>query len=90
MKVMLKSLFLNNQGESFAIYMMHSSLNAQELDDLRQFIEGHGNQLNVIYIEDNYFKDAPTLLHYTKEMYYRLLALEGTRTNAIRYESLVK
>ena len=76
LKVMLKSLFLNNQGESFAIYMMHSSLDAQELDDLRQFIAGHGNQLNVIYIEDNYFKDAPTLLHYTKEMYYRLLAFK--------------
>ncbi|WP_254660768.1 glycosyltransferase family 8 protein [Bacillus sp. FJAT-27225] len=71
---MLKSLFLNNQKESFTIYLMHSSLHEQELDDLRQFVENHANQLKVIYIDDHYFKDAPTLLHYTKAMYYRLLA----------------
>ena len=76
LKVMLKSLFLNNQEESFVIYLMHSSLNADELDDLRRYIENQGNLLKVIYIDDNYFKDAPTLLHYTKEMYYRLLAFK--------------
>lgn len=76
LKVMLKSLFLNNQEESFAIYVMHSSLDTQELEDLRQFIDNHGSQLNVIYVDDDCFEDAPTLLHYTKAMYYRLLAFK--------------
>jgi len=76
LKVMLYSLFRNNQSESFTIYLMHSSLHEQELKDLRQFVERLGNQLHVIYIDDHYFKDAPTLLHYTKEMYYRLLAFK--------------
>jgi Lipopolysaccharide biosynthesis proteins, LPS:glycosyltransferases len=76
LKVMLKSLFINNQGESFEIYLMYSNIKNEELDDLSKFIKTHGSKLNVIYIGDNYFKDAPVLLHYTKEMYYRLLAFK--------------
>ena len=34
LKVMLKSLFLNNPGEKFTIYLMHSSLTDDELKDL--------------------------------------------------------
>lgn len=74
LRVMLKSLFLNNPTEHFQIYLMHSSLKEDELTDLEQFIEDHESGLNVITIDDSYFKDAPILLHYTKEMYYRLLA----------------
>ncbi|NLT95821.1 MAG: glycosyltransferase family 8 protein [Clostridia bacterium] len=74
LRVMLKSLFLNNPGEHFEIFLMHSSIKDEELNDLKQFISKHGSRLNVIRIDDNYFKDAPVLRHYTKEMYYRLLA----------------
>lgn len=73
---MLKSLFLNNHGNSFTIYLIHSSIAKQELEDLDLFIRNDGSQLEVIGIDDSYFKDAPTLLHYTKAMYYRLLAFE--------------
>jgi len=76
LKVMLKSLFLNNHKESFSIYLMHSSIKNEELDDLNNYIEKHGSKLIVINIEDAYFDDAPILLHYTKEMYYRLLAFK--------------
>lgn len=74
LKVMLKSLFLNNQEEKFSIYLMHSSLTDEELDDLNNYIHIHGNQLKIINIDDSCFANAPILLHYTKEMYYRLLA----------------
>ena len=74
LKVMLKSLFLNNPGEQFTVYLMHSSLKEPELDDLTGYIEAHGNRLAIVDIDGSYFTDAPILLHYTKEMYYRLLA----------------
>lgn len=74
LKVMLKSLFLNNPEEKFAIYLMQSSISQEELQNLSDYIEKHGSRLEVVDIDDNYFDDAPILLHYTKAMYYRLLA----------------
>lgn len=53
---------------------MHSTIKDDELKDLEKYIKMHGNQLEVICIEDDYFRNAPILLHYTKGMYYRLLA----------------
>jgi len=76
LKVMLKSLFLNNAGEVFSIFLMHSGIKDEELEDLHNYIKNHGSQLKTIYIDDNYFKDAPVLLYYSKEMYYRLLAFK--------------
>ncbi len=76
LKVMLKSLFLNNQGEVFSIYLMHSSIGDDELKDLENFIKANGSRLIIVKIDREYFANAPTLLHYTKEMYYRLLAFK--------------
>lgn len=74
LKVMLYSLFTNNKGEEFSIYLMHSSLTKDELDDLNRYMDSHRQKLIVININDYHFKNAPVLFHYTKEMYYRLLA----------------
>jgi len=76
LKVMLKSLFLNNPGESFTIYLMHSTIKDNEIQDLERYIEKNGHKLKVIYVDENCFQDAPVLFHYTKEMYYRLLAFK--------------
>ncbi|MGI6706312.1 MAG: glycosyltransferase family 8 protein [Clostridia bacterium] len=76
LKVMLKSLFLNNPDEKFAIYLMHSNLNHDELNDLNDYIAGHGSQLNIVQVDEDCFTNAPVHLHYTKEMYYRLLAFK--------------
>lgn len=84
LKVMLKSLFLNNAEEKFSIYLMHSSIKDEELHDLDNYIKMHGNQLEIIYVDDNCFQDAPILLHYTKEMYYRLLAFKFLPQNLDR------
>ena len=81
---MLKSLFLNNIGEQFSIYLMHSSITEPELKDLNDFIEGNGGKFTVLYIDNLYFKNAPVLLHYTKEMYYRLLAFRFLPQNIDR------
>lgn len=76
LKVMLKSLFMNNKDERFSVYLMHSTLKDEEVYDLEDYIKMHGSQLKIIFIHDDYFGDAPTLLHYTKAMYYRLLAFK--------------
>jgi lipopolysaccharide biosynthesis glycosyltransferase len=76
LKVMLKSLFLNNPEEKFFIYLLHSSLKAEELADLEQYVTDQGQELKIITINDDYFRNAPVILHYSKEMYYRLLAFK--------------
>ncbi|HHV64197.1 MAG TPA: glycosyltransferase family 8 protein [Peptococcaceae bacterium] len=76
LKVMLKSLFFNNPEEKFSIYLLHSSLKEEELADLEQYIFRQGQELKIVTINDTYFQDAPVLLHYSKEMYYRLLAFK--------------
>lgn len=74
LRVMLKSLFLNNPGEKFQIYLLHTTLKESELEALDRFISSHEGSLHVIRFEDDVFDDAPVLWHYTKEMYFRLLA----------------
>lgn len=74
LKVMLKSLFINNEEEDFHIYLIQSRISEEDLTKLNHFIKGNGGILEVITIPDGYFNDAPVLLHYPKEMYYRLLA----------------
>lgn len=76
LKVMLKSMFINNPNDSFTIYVMHSSLEKQEIDMLKEYVGNDGHILREIKITDDYFSDAPVLKHYTKEMYYRLLAFK--------------
>lgn len=73
-KIMLKSLFLNNPGESFTVFLMHSSISEEEIRDLSIYISSQGSRLEEIKTDDSLFADAPVLFHYTKEMYYRLLA----------------
>jgi lipopolysaccharide biosynthesis glycosyltransferase len=74
LKVMLKSLFINNDKEKFDIYLMHSSIKEDELSGINQFVIENGHRFYVIKMEDGHFNDAPVMMHYTKEMYYRLLA----------------
>lgn len=76
LRIMLKSLFLNNPGERFNIYLLHTSLKKKELEDLKIFVESHGSKLNVIDVDEDCFSDAPVLFHYTKEMYFRLLSYQ--------------
>ncbi|MCJ7842964.1 glycosyltransferase family 8 protein [Lederbergia sp. NSJ-179] len=74
LKIMLKSLFLNNPNENFSIYLMHSGIAEDKLAQLDDYIAKSGSKLKIIYIESHHFEDAPVVLHFSKEMYYRLLA----------------
>jgi len=74
LKVMLQSLFLNNPKEEFTIYLMHSSLTKQEVDDVESFVIRQKHELKEISIDPTMFSEAPVVKHYSVEMYYRLLA----------------
>ena len=76
LKILLTSLFLNNPGETFSIFLLHSSLDENEIADLSAFSRSFGQSLIPIRIGESDFADAPVVLHYTKAMYYRLLAFK--------------
>jgi lipopolysaccharide biosynthesis glycosyltransferase len=76
LQVMLKSMFFNNPDETFRVFVMHSSLTPQEIENLQRYVEKDGHQLHELKVTDDYFQDAPVLKHWTKEMYYRLLAFK--------------
>lgn len=76
LRVMLKSLFSNNSGEVFKIFMLHSDISDEECDKLDIFCRAHGSSLSAVPVPEGAFADAPVLRHYTKAMYYRLLAFQ--------------
>ncbi len=76
LKVMLKSLFLNNPNEQFTVYVMHSSLTEKEVAGLEEFVQRQDQALEEVRIDPNTFSDAPVIKHYSVEMYYRLLAFK--------------
>ncbi len=75
LKVMLKSLFINNKS-MFNIYIMHSNISDDEILELEEFVTENGSSLFSAKVGDELFSEAPVILHYTKEMYYRLLAFK--------------
>ncbi len=76
LKVMLQSLFLNNPNQIFKVFIMHSDIKKEEIHSLEEFVQKNGCELYSIQVDDTHFRDAPVLMHYTKEMYYRLLAFK--------------
>ncbi len=76
LKVMLTSLFLNNKDEQFTIYLMHSSFSEEELEHVKHHVEAYNQKLEEIRVGDEFFENAPVVKHYSKEMYYRILAYQ--------------
>lgn len=74
LKVMLKSLFINNPEEHFSIYMMHSEMAEKHLADINTFVMNEGHEFTSLYVDPMIFKEATVLKHFTSEMYYRLIA----------------
>ncbi len=74
LRVMLKSLFVNNPHENITVYLMYSDIPAGDVAGLQRFAEREGHRLVPLRVRDDLFADALVLRHYTKEMYYRLAA----------------
>jgi len=76
LRVLLCSLFLNNPGEVFDIYLISDDLDKQQLSDVDALCARYAACLHLIPVGKDCFADAPTLRYYSKAMYYRLLAAD--------------
>lgn len=72
--VMLKSLFLNNPGERFHIYLIHSAIPQKRLSALSAYCQYHRAELHPVLADAEMFAGAPVFRYLSKAMYYRLLA----------------
>ena len=74
LKVMLGSLYLNNPGEDFAVYLAADGVEARDLDGLDRLLIGGNVRYHFLEVDAQMFADAPVVRYYSKAMYYRLLA----------------
>lgn len=73
-KVMLRSLLWNNPGETVRVWLLHSTISAAELDDMREYCSLNGVPMTAISVDRELFRDAPISDRYPQEMYYRLIS----------------
>ncbi|MDE6260048.1 MAG: glycosyltransferase family 8 protein [Oscillospiraceae bacterium] len=73
LKVMLYSLF-STQEEPVTVFLMHTEISASSVGMLRDFCHLYKAELLEVQIEEDAFENAPVMEHFSKEMYYRLLA----------------
>lgn len=73
---MLKSLFLNNPRTLFHVYLLHGDLEPEEIESVRDFCTKNLAKLIPVRVPDGLFDDAPVNFHYSRAMYYRLLAFK--------------
>lgn len=76
LNVMLHSLFLNNPGERFHIYMAADGLTSQDLEHIQARCARFDSTLHPIAVQEQWFANAPTIRYYSRAMYYRLLAAQ--------------
>lgn len=76
LKTMLGSMFFNNPGERFDIYMVADGISRDEETELSSYCASHESVLHRILIAEEMFANAPVIRYYSKAMYYRLLAAE--------------
>lgn len=74
LKVMLTSLFINNPGEVFEVYLLHRGIGEESLKRLEMFCQKNGAELKTGLVDEKLFEKAPLTREYPQEMYYRLLA----------------
>ena len=74
LKVFLTSLRINNPGECFFLFLIHSGIKEEYLSEVNVWCSKHGWRFFSLLIDDGLFAEAPSSKQYPKEMYYRLLA----------------
>ena len=74
LRVLLTSVALNNPGERFELYVMHSGLPESGLERLAEWSAKRGWAFSPVTVDEALFEGAPVTSTYPQEMYYRLLA----------------
>mgnify|MGYP004441636677 FL=1 len=73
-KVMLYSLFLNGTDSDTKVYLLHSGMPDEKINELKTLCAHFGASLNPIVMDKKLFENAPSSKRYPKEMYFRLLS----------------
>ncbi len=73
LKVMLHSLF-STQKEPVTVFLIHAGIPSGLTAELLRFCKGYGQGFSAVQVEEDIFESAPVMRHFTKEMYYRILA----------------
>lgn len=73
-QVMLRSLEINNPGESFHVWLLHSAVSQPDLRMLNEYCSSLRAAFTAIQVDRTFFENAPISKQYPQEMYYRLLA----------------
>lgn len=74
LQVLLTSLAVNNPGETFHLWLLHSGIPEKVLAAVGRQCDAYGYTFSPIQVDDGLFQGAPVTRQYPKEMYYRLLA----------------
>lgn len=72
--IMLHTLFAVHPDSHIRVYLLHSRVGAENVKRLREICRNRQGEFVEIRIKEETFADAPACGHFTKEMYYRILA----------------
>lgn len=73
-QTMLKSLVVNNPKENIHVWLLHSAIPKEDLQNLEEYCKTQNVTLEALQVERSIFQNAPITKRYPQEMYYRLLA----------------
>lgn len=74
LRVLLTSLFVNNPGETFDIYVVSDGFTPEDHESIASLCTRHQAHYHPLTADERWFDGAPTLRYYSRAMYYRLLA----------------
>lgn len=74
--VMLTSLFRNNEGDQFDVYILNADLSEKDRTLLDDLVKDTDNYLHYLYVDREKFDCFPTAGRITIESYFRLLMPE--------------
>lgn len=76
LSVMLTSLYINNPGEKFNIYIAHKGIADKRLCSIGKVLSGFGYGFFPILVNSSHFIGLPTNKHHPQETYYKLFAAQ--------------
>ncbi len=74
LQIMLRSLLHVHPEKDFSLYILHSSLEKADLEEIAAALDEARCRLFPIRVEDDMLDQAPVTDRYPKEMYYRIFA----------------
>lgn len=74
LRTMLMSVVINNPGERFRLWLLHSTVGARALEELDSYCSLLGMRFDAVTVDREAFEEARSSKRYPQEMYYRMFA----------------